>query len=321
VYQLNKYYICSVELKKTLTKKMHNLTANFGKFLDICNKFGKNFTNEKGNITRRGVIPKFSDLEVVALSLTAEALSIDSENLLFHKLNAEYKSDFPNLISRRQFNDRRKILLELTEKVRRYIAEDIDEFEDTYCVDSKPFEVCKLSRAKRNQVGKTDFEKAPSIGYCASQERYYFGYKLHILCGIRGVVHSFDLTKAEVADIHYLQDVKTQVSDCNVLGDKGYLSSEIQLDLFETANIRLEVPMRRNQKNYKPQFYLFKKYRKRVETLFSQLDDQFMMTRNYAKDTAGIFTRILAKITAATALQYINKINNRPIGQLKYALI
>jgi len=300
---------------------MHNLSTNFGKFLDICNTFGKKFTNDKGNIPRRGVVPKFSDLEVIALSMTAEAHSIDSENLLFNKLQAEYRADFPNLISRRQFNDRRKMLFELKEKIRKCIAENIDESEDTYCVDSKPVELCKLSRAKRNKIGKTDFEKAPSIGYCASQERYYFGYKLHILCGIRGVVHSFDLTKAEVADIHYLQDIKTQISECQILGDKGYLSSEVQLDLFQTANIRLEVPMRKNQKNYVPQFYLFRKYRKRVETLFSQLDDQFMMTRNYAKDIAGVFVRILAKIAAATALQYLNKLNNRPIGKLKYALI
>ena len=26
---------------------MHNLSANFGKFLDICNKFGKKFTTAK----------------------------------------------------------------------------------------------------------------------------------------------------------------------------------------------------------------------------------------------------------------------------------
>ena len=172
------------------------------------------------------------------------------------------------------------------------MAESIDEFEDTYCIDSKPFEVCRLSRAKRSQVGNTDIAKAPSIGYCASQERYYFGYKLHILCGIRGVIHSFDLTKAAVANIHYLQDIRTQVANCNILGDKEYLSAEVQLDLFQTANIRLETPMRRNQKNYKPQFYLFRRFRKRVETLFSQLDDQFMLARNYAKDTTGIFTRI-----------------------------
>jgi len=288
---------------------------------DICNIFGKKFTNDNGNIPRRGVVPKFSDLEVVALNLTAEALSIDSENLLFNKLNSDYKADFPNLISRRQYNDRRKLLFDLTDKIRKAMAEDIDEFEDTYCVDSKPVEVCKLTREKRNQMGKTDYDKAPSKGYCASQDRYYFGYKLHILCGIRGVIHSFDMTKAAVHDIHYLQDIKTQISDCNIIGDKGYLNSELQLDLFETANIRLEVPMRKNQKDYKPQFYLFKKFRKRVETLFSQLDDQFMLLRNYAKDVKGFFTRILSKITAVTALQYLNKINKRPIGQIKYAMI
>ncbi|MBQ0160909.1 MAG: IS982 family transposase, partial [Bacteroidales bacterium] len=32
-------------------------------------------------------MPKFSDLEVIALSLTAESLSIDSENCLFVWLN------------------------------------------------------------------------------------------------------------------------------------------------------------------------------------------------------------------------------------------
>ncbi|MDR0420546.1 MAG: transposase, partial [Prevotellaceae bacterium] len=73
-----------------------------------------------------------------------------------------------------------------------------------YCIDSKPLELCKLVRAKRNVIGKTDSEKASSIGYCSSQNRYYFGYKLHVLCGLHGVIHSFDLTKAEIADIHYL---------------------------------------------------------------------------------------------------------------------
>jgi len=78
--------------------------------------------------------------------------------------------------------------------------------------------------------------------------------------------------------------------------------------------------MRINQKDYKPQFYLFRKFRKRIETLFSQQDDQFMMFRNYAKNVAGIFSRVLAKITAMTDLQYINKRKNKPIGQIKHAL-
>ena len=63
-------------------------------------------------------MPKFSDIEVIAMSLTAKCLSIDSENYLFSKLNTEYLCEFDNLISRRQYNDRRKLLFQKTEKIR-----------------------------------------------------------------------------------------------------------------------------------------------------------------------------------------------------------
>ena len=81
------------------------------------------------------------------------------------------------------------------------------------------------------------------------------------------------------------------------------------------ANVKLETPKRMNQKNYKPQSYIFRKSRKRIETLFSQLFDQFMIRQNYAKYFQGFKTRILAKITALTLVQYINKfIFERPIS-------
>ena len=38
------------------------------------------------------------------------------------------------------------------------------------------------------------------------------------------------------------------MSDCVLLGDRGYLSQSIQLDLFQTVNIKLETPKRANQK-------------------------------------------------------------------------
>jgi hypothetical protein len=65
--------------------------------------FSADLVNEKGNIPRRGVVPKFSDLEVISLSLAAESIGIDSDSFLFSKLN-EYKDDFSSLISRRQYN-------------------------------------------------------------------------------------------------------------------------------------------------------------------------------------------------------------------------
>ena len=253
--------------------------------------------------------------------MMAEALGIDSENLLFLKIRTDYQEDFSTIISRRQYNDRRKFLSSLQKEIQSRMAKQIDEFEDVFTVDSKPFPVCRYVRKDRCKIGKDSFEKAPNIGYCASQDLCYYGYKLHAVTSMRGVIHSFDLTKASVQDLHYLNDVNIEMEDCTLIGDKAYLSKEVQLDLFTTSNIVLEVPMRVNQKEYKPQFPVFKKIRKRIETVFSQLDGQFMLGRNYAKNTDGLFTRVLAKISALTVLQYINKfVLNQPIGRVKHTL-
>ena len=103
---------------------MHNVKTNLDKILEQIKPFAIKMVNSQRNVPRCGVIPKFSDLEVVALSMTAEALSIDSENLLFQKIK-EYKSDFPNIISRCHYNQRRKYLTELTNAIRHNIAMEI----------------------------------------------------------------------------------------------------------------------------------------------------------------------------------------------------
>ena len=256
-----------------------------------------------------------------ASQLAAETESIDSEKWLFDYKLQEYKDCIPNLISRRQFNDRRKKTAGLCEELRKRVAMEMDGGEEQFFVDSKPIEVCRVARGKRCKMGRTgDFSQAPDFGFCASQNTYYFGYKLHALCWLCGVIHSYDLSKASAADLHYMKDVKHAYHDCSIYGDKGYIGADVQLDLFETAHIRLECPYRLNQKDWKPTFIPFAKARKRIETIFSQLTDQFLAIRNYAKITNGLFARIIGKISALTILQYVNFINNKPIGRIKYAL-
>lgn len=205
--------------------------------------------------------------------------------------------------------------------IRERIANHIDCGEEYFCIDSKPIHVCRIARGRLCQMGKTNYKKAPSFGYCASQNTYYYGYKLHAMCGLSGVIHSFDLTKASVHNIRYLNDVKYEYHDCSIFGDRGYISASMQLDLFKTANIKLEVLYGLNQKNWKPIFIPFSKARKRIETVFSEMSDQFMIERNYAKETKVLFIRIIGKISALTTLQYINYTNNKPIERVKYALI
>ncbi len=300
---------------------MHNIKANFDKILVVIKDILNDEISASGNYLRRGTVPKFSDIEVISLSLTAECLSIDSENYLFSKLNKEYLNEFKNLISRRQYNDRRKLLFGKTESVRKLMAERLNSRSDVFAIDSMPLEICKLAREQRNKMGKESGHHSPDKGYSASQKKYFYGYKLHSVCSAAGVVQSLDLTKASVHDVHYLKDVKELFSNCIITGDKGYISKEQQINLFETARIQLEVPLRANQQNQKPVMWMLKKIRKRIETVLSQLCDQFMMQRNYAKSFTGFKSRILAKVTGLTILQFLNKfIYNKPVSKVKHAL-
>jgi hypothetical protein len=293
---------------------MHNFEANYNKILETLRlNIGKdNFIVQKRK-------PKLSDIELIAIDLTAEYMSIDSEHQLFRDLKS---TSFHKLIERTVYNRRKRGLVNHIEKIRVIISEKFNQFEHYFVVDSMPLEACKLSRSSRSKICKEDFYSAPDRGFCASQQMHFYGYKLHAVCSVQGVFKSLDISKASVHDIHYLKDIKHQLSNCVLLGDKGYLSKTQQLDLFETAKIRLETPMRINQKNYKKQPYIFRKSRKRIETLFSQLCDQFMIRRNYAKSFSGFKTRIISKITALTIIQFINRFTfDRNINNLKINII
>lgn len=293
---------------------MSNLEASYKLILKELVKISK-----VDNLYFKPIKPKLSDLELISLIILAEYKSIDSEHQLFREIK---DFEIASKIERSVYNRRKKKLFPFIEQIRMKMVEKFNESENYFVVDSMPLEVCKIARSSRSKICKETDYAFPNKGFCASQNLHFYGYKLHAVCSISGIFQSFDLSPASVHDIHYLQDIKTQLSDCVLLGDKGYLSQTIQLDLFNEVNIQLETPKRKNQKDYKPQFYRFKKYRKRIETLFSQLCDQFMIRRNYAKSFQGFKTRILAKITTLTTIQYLNKfVFDRNINNLKINLV
>lgn len=270
------------------------------------------------NFYFKPIKPKLSDLELITLSIIAESSGIDSEHQLFRELKF---SSLEGLIERSVYNKRRRRLFPFIEELRKQLARKMNSGQRYFIVDSMPLEICKNARMTRSKICKDKEGAFPNQGFCASQNARYYGYKLHAVCSVDGVFDNFDLSPASVHDIHYLKDIKAQMSDCVILGDKGYLSSAIQINLFETVNIRLETPLRTNQKDHKAYPFIFKKSRKRIETLFSQLCDQFMIRRNYAKTFDGFKNRILTKITALTTIQYLNKfLFNRNLNHLKVNL-
>jgi hypothetical protein len=300
---------------------MHNLKANYDKFSQLITNFCSSDFVTEGCFTKYRHQPKMTDASIIALALSAEAIGIDSENYLWNKLRTEHQGDFPNLIDRSNFNRRKKRLAPFIRRINERLSARMNEGENVFIVDSIPVPVCHIVREKRSKICREDFETAPDKGFSAIMQSYYYGYKMHLVTSVKGIFHSMDISKASIHDVHYLNDIKhSNLTHCTLIADKGYLSAEYQLDLFTSCKIQLQTPQRTNQKNYKPFPFVFRRCRKRIETLFSQLCDQMMLKRNYAKSFKGLVTRLLSKITAVTILQFFNSTHNKPLNHLKYAL-
>ncbi|MEC5396092.1 IS982 family transposase, partial [Bergeyella sp. RCAD1439] len=261
--------------------------------------------------------PKMSDLELVALNITAEYMSINSELQLFRCISGTV---LDGKIERSVYNKRRRKLFPYIEKIRQTLSSKFSNFTDGFIVDSTPIEIGKISRANRSAICSTEDIK-PAFGYCAAQKSGYFGYKLHAVCDKNGIFHSFDFTPANVHDVNYLHDIKENFKNCLLIGDRGYVSKELQVDLFTYSKINLSVPMRKNQHDFVAFSKTKSRIRKRIETNLSQLCGQFTININFAKTFQGLATRIVSKITSFTMIQYLNFfVFKRSLNKLKINL-
>ncbi len=129
--------LISSKLKKySIFSYMHNLATNFDKILEISKLALAEYLLPNGNFFAYRHLPKLSDIEVVALPITSEALGIDSENLLFSKLKSEYSREFPNLTDLCNYNRRRKKLQDYIALVAQPVSKIINPDNNQLIIDS-----------------------------------------------------------------------------------------------------------------------------------------------------------------------------------------
>lgn len=300
---------------------MHNLHTNFCKILTLCKQSLKPFLLPNGNVEHYPNPPQMSDIEIIALTITAETLSIPSENHLIAKIKSDYADKFPCLPSRPRFNIRKRRLHTYIAEISNSIMLELSSTNEALIVDSVPLQVCENARAKRSKVCREDPLVQPAKGYCASQRRWYHGFKMQLYITESGLPLASALYPASCHDVNGLDLINDlQLTEREIIADRGYLSTERQFNLFETYKIRIVTPLRRNMDIGKSQWNTTYRYkRKRVETLLSQLLDQMNLRKNYAKTLEGLLTRVVSKLAAVSISQKMNFLNDRPLNHIKFA--
>ena len=174
---------------------MNNLDAIYD---FILNELRKLTLNE--NFYFKPIKPKLSDLELIAINISAEYLSIDSEYQLFRYLS---NSKLNGMIERSVYNRRKRKLFLHMENIRKIMVDRFHDLERIFIVDSMPLEICKTQeQTALKSVKKMNFHfQAKDIALL--NRSYYYGYKLHAICSVSGIFQSFDISTASIHDIHF----------------------------------------------------------------------------------------------------------------------
>ncbi|MFT6810763.1 MAG: hypothetical protein ACJA01_004008 [Saprospiraceae bacterium] len=252
----------------------------------------KEYLVQAGNLKFYSNAPKMSDVEIISLSITAECLGIDSENLLWSKINKDYADLFEQLIHRTRYNHRRKVLFEWIQHCAKGWSKQMKHPKNEFIIDSIPLPVCKICRERRSTVCRKPNDQVKASKGCSStNKQFYIGYRLDLITSCTGVYQESAIQPANIHDITFLKELSApHLKYCTLIGDTAYRSAPLQLSLFEEHKIDLSVPYRSNPKGYKEYPYLMKIKRKMIETVFSQYCDDLMLKRNYAKSSMGLYS-------------------------------
>ncbi len=303
---------------------MHDLATIYGKVRNTIQSRTKNFFDGTGNTRAYPNPPKMYDLDVIILAITAECIEVTSENLLWHKLEKDYPDLFPQLIHCASFNRRKKSLREALLHCTEMLAAPIIDDQEAFLIDSISIPTCKIVREHSSKTCRRPEldQVVANKGYNPIVGGYFIGYKIHIISTEQRVYRDLLITQANVHDSIFLKEITTDdkhLEGRKLIGDRGYIGQATQLSLLEQIGIYLDVPNRRNQKNYQVYDPEKRIKRKSIEVVFSQYCDEFRLRCNYAKWFTGFEIRILTKIAAKIFKQYWNFNHGRKINQTKHA--
>jgi hypothetical protein len=257
---------------------------------------------------RPGPASECSDSELMTMALVGECRGWDEETVLLSNWR-EHRDLFPIIPSQSRFNRRRRALMNAFNLIRQTVTALLDLSADGQCaIDSMGVPVVKFHLVP-GSTGDWASHGA-DFGKVASKKITIFGFKLHLLVNLGGLIVDFALAPASASDLSVGAELLNEHTDLTVFGDKGYISAELAHQLLHHNRLKLLTLPRRNQKRQLPSDMsrVFNAVRQIVETVNGQLTEQFNIQLNHAHSFWGFCTRLLTKLTAHTLSIYLNRL-------------
>ena len=170
-------------------------------------------------LRRRGPAPRFSDSEVITVSLIIETFFQGHEEVGYAFVSQYLRDLFPDLIDLDRFNARRRELIAVIETIRRDLRDQIlDGTDAVRLVDSAPVTLMTYTRGARcRSVAGSQY-----FGVVTSKKSKIFGLRLHIIATAEQLVDEWVLAPAAAHDLKVLDALVQDCRDLVTIGDKAY---------------------------------------------------------------------------------------------------
>ncbi len=201
--------------------KSHHLQWNVRQLSQICHHFYHNYCPDSFKYRRNVALVKVSDKSILVLILLQSELGMTSQRHFYTICHL-----FPCGLERSPFNRRSKQLIWLVQLIRKAMSEMLPSDKLTI-IDSFPLPLCQPVRNHRVTI----FKGLADMGYNASKHLWFYGFKVHMLVTLSGYILNYVVTPASVHDIKMVYELLEGYKQSVILGDLGYLSSELKKDL------------------------------------------------------------------------------------------
>lgn len=242
--------------------------------------------------------PRINDPSIIALAVAQVFLDCPSERRFLRFACARLGHLFPYIPNQAGYNKRVRGLAPQVCLLVTALARNAPSFCDRLrLLDSTPVPCA----ASRETVKRSELAGYAAYGYCASHSRYFWGFRLYLVCSPDGMPHGFCLAPAneperEVAAA-LLERMRRDGSlhgDELVVGDKGFAGEEFEQIVASLAGAFLR-PDRRDEQ---PRNGSLGGVRQWIESIIDTTKGQLSLERHGGRTLEGVWARVCQRVLA-----------------------
>jgi hypothetical protein len=249
--------------------------------------------------------PRITDSELVTLAVAQMFLGIPNDRRFLALARWRLSHLFPYLPKQPGYNKRLRALAPQIARVITHLVVSSPSFCDGLrLLDSTPVP-CGQSR---ETARRSELAGSAAYGWCKSHSRYFWGYRLYLLCASDGMPIAFELAPANVPERQVAAELvrRVELDGYTVLADKGFAGEEFE-ELMASLGCRF---LRPDRKDEPARNGSLGPVRQRIESVIWTCKGQLTLEAHGGRTVPGVCVRIALRLLALAA----GLVHNQQIG-------